>query len=473
MSRIKKLISSGKEASDQLHAVSSSPGNNKPGIVDKLLQPLANSESAITAQNINLLGSTNAAKIVPHLKNSSENIGAVNIVLQSEALPGNIATPITRSPLQSCTNAELEHTHPYQPRRILPNNQALPHPANDLPAFQQSDPVPLPRQGNFSQLDDQSESTQASAYKSWTAPSGKSRGSTVTVNSSTEPSGHQPFPKNQQPKNPGFSRIDTEIEKMPKTSEKFMYSNVQPDYMLAIIDLAQTNARTAEANARAAERLAETNTTLTQENARIRQLIEARDSTILQLSELLDVILPAMQERIFSMRQEIIEPSRSHGDENLQQIFYSLLEVTKLAMERKQIIDQSRNTYIGRDLNAEGGSNVTFGDVTSSELKTLIGQLPDSIEQGQQGIRTLLAELEQAIEEEAELSTSKKAVLREEVQALIEAYQTNEPEKKAGLIQHTKEMFSVMLKGLPPTAAIVESCSKLLPQILKILGFPA
>ena len=53
---------------------------------------------------------------------------------------------------------------------------------------------------------------------------------------------------------------------------------------------------------------------------------------------------------------------------------------------------------------------------------------------------------------------------------MVEAKQTEEPAKKEGLARKAKKMFEATLKSLPDTAKIVESCSKLLPLILKALG---
>ena len=200
-------------------------------------------------------------------------------------------------------------------------------------------------------------------------------------------------------------------------------------------------------------------------------MIDAKSSTILQLSELVG-LFPQIQERLLSMNQEIVKGQQFHRDENLQQMLDTILEVTKMAIEKNQFIDQSRHISIGGDLNAED-SEVTFGDIHNSEFKTLINQLPDSVEEGQKGLKELLTELDQVIEEETKLSTEEKEKLREGAKALIEAPQTTEPEKKSQLVQRTKEIFSIILRGLPPTAAIVKACSELLPQILRILGLPA
>jgi hypothetical protein len=63
--------------------------------------------------------------------------------------------------------------------------------------------------------------------------------------------------------------------------------------------------------------------------------------------------------------------------------------------------------------------------------------------------------------------------LLEQVQSLAEAKQVEEPAKREGIARKAMKMFDATLKSLPDTAKIVDACSKLLPLILKALGFPA
>lgn len=137
--------------------------------------------------------------------------------------------------------------------------------------------------------------------------------------------------------------------------------------------------------------------------------------------------------------------------------------------------DQSRRIEIGsvgRDFTASGQAlNLGEMDISGQVINT-INQLPDS-PSDQLGIKELLIQLQKAVEEEVELSIEDKADLLEQVKSLAEAKQAPEPEKREGLARKARKMFEATLKGLPDTARIVESCSKLLPLILKALGVPA
>ncbi|NJO39318.1 MAG: hypothetical protein HC769_00070 [Cyanobacteria bacterium CRU_2_1] len=105
-----------------------------------------------------------------------------------------------------------------------------------------------------------------------------------------------------------------------------------------------------------------------------------------------------------------------------------------------------------------------------SRLKDKI-QLPDRPDPAQPNLKDLLRELQAAIDSDPDLPDTDKADLLEQVQNLAEAKQTEEPAKKEGLVRKAKKMFEVTLQSLPATAQIVESCGKLLPLILKALGF--
>jgi uncharacterized protein YjbI with pentapeptide repeats len=136
----------------------------------------------------------------------------------------------------------------------------------------------------------------------------------------------------------------------------------------------------------------------------------------------------------------------------------------------------------GININADGNigdiSGLVGGDVSgvvnlgtiSGNVTNAINQLPDVSEPEQPNLKELLIQLQQAIENDTDLPDTDKADLLEQVQALAEAQQAKEPIKKEGLVRKAKKIFEATLKSLPNTAAIIESCSKLLPMILKALG---
>ena len=140
----------------------------------------------------------------------------------------------------------------------------------------------------------------------------------------------------------------------------------------------------------------------------------------------------------------------------------------------------------GINISSSGGSigdisGLVGGDVSgvvnlgtiSGNVTNTINQLPDASEPDQPNLKELLTQLQQAIENDSDLSDPDKADLLEQVQVLAEAKQIEEPAKKEGLARKARKMFDATLSSLPQTASIVEACSKLLPMVLKALGLSA
>jgi uncharacterized protein YjbI with pentapeptide repeats len=132
--------------------------------------------------------------------------------------------------------------------------------------------------------------------------------------------------------------------------------------------------------------------------------------------------------------------------------------------------DSSRNVNIGDNATVTD-SIINLGSISGNVTNT-INQLPDTSDPDGSNLKDLLTKLQTAIEADASLPDTDKADLLGEVQNLAEAKQTEEPAKKEGITRKAKKIFDATLKNLPDTAKIVEASSKLLPLILKALGFP-
>lgn len=119
-----------------------------------------------------------------------------------------------------------------------------------------------------------------------------------------------------------------------------------------------------------------------------------------------------------------------------------------------------------------GGDGVVNLGTISGNVTNAINQLPDLPESDQPSLKALLTQFQQAIQTDTALSDPDKADLLEQVQALTEAKQVEEPAKREGITRKAMKMFDATLKNLPETAKLAEACSKLLPLIFKVLGFP-
>jgi uncharacterized protein YjbI with pentapeptide repeats len=142
------------------------------------------------------------------------------------------------------------------------------------------------------------------------------------------------------------------------------------------------------------------------------------------------------------------------------------------------VVTENRGIHInaGDNVNISGlssGDGVVNLGTISGNVANAINQLPEASELDQPNLKELLTQLQQAIQADADLLDPDKSDLLEQVQALAEAKQIEEPTKREGLTRKAMKMFDATLKSLPETAKIAEACSKLLPMILRALGFPA
>jgi hypothetical protein len=142
------------------------------------------------------------------------------------------------------------------------------------------------------------------------------------------------------------------------------------------------------------------------------------------------------------------------------------------------VVTENRGIHVNTGDNANirglssGDGVVNLGTI-SGNVTNAINQLPEAPELDQPNLKELLTQLQQAIQADVDLPDPDKSDLLEQVQALAEAKQAEEPAKREGLTRKAMKMFDATLKSLPDTAKIAEACSKLLPLVLKALGFPA
>ena len=150
-----------------------------------------------------------------------------------------------------------------------------------------------------------------------------------------------------------------------------------------------------------------------------------------------------------------------------------IIKGNSIMTQNKGIKIHSGGGSIGDISGLVGGDGVVNLGTISGNVTNTLNQLPESSETDEPNLKELLTQLQQAIENDSDLPEPDKADLLEQVQALAEAKQTEEPAKKEGLTRKARKMFEATLSSLPQTAIIVEACSKLLPMILKGLGLPA
>lgn len=167
----------------------------------------------------------------------------------------------------------------------------------------------------------------------------------------------------------------------------------------------------------------------------------------------------------------------------IEQFIQTGTHQSTIRAETIQVIQGELVVTENRDIKINAGNNANISGLVSGDgivnLGTIngnvthaINQLPDPSEPEQPNLKALLTQLQQIIQTDASLHDPDKSDLLEQVQALAEAKQTEEPAKREGITRKAMKIFDATLKSLPDTAKIVETCGKLLPLILKALGLP-
>lgn len=144
------------------------------------------------------------------------------------------------------------------------------------------------------------------------------------------------------------------------------------------------------------------------------------------------------------------------------------IHVQAIAKAMNDSTDQSQNVTIGGNVT---GSTINLGEISGS-VSNAVNQLPNSPDPKQPGIKELLAELQAAIEGDADLPEKGKATALEQVKVLAEVGQDSEQPEKKDLGSRAINLLKGAASFLPDTAKLAEACSKLLPLIAKALGLP-
>jgi hypothetical protein len=130
--------------------------------------------------------------------------------------------------------------------------------------------------------------------------------------------------------------------------------------------------------------------------------------------------------------------------------------------------DSSRKIE-NKDGNVIGNILGDQGTISGTVAHT-INQLPDEPKSDQPNIKELLSQLQQAIETDPEVTPEQKAKALKQLQALATAGQ----DPKSGTMKDTADDAITMLKGiiasLPSAAALIKTCSELLPSIAHLFG---
>jgi uncharacterized protein YjbI with pentapeptide repeats len=106
----------------------------------------------------------------------------------------------------------------------------------------------------------------------------------------------------------------------------------------------------------------------------------------------------------------------------------------------------------------------------SGTVSVAINELPESPEPDKPGIKELLAQLQAAIEAEANLDEDDKAEALEQVKTLAEAGQNPQEKGNQKMAKRATTMLKGIIVGLPTAATLFEAWNKVQPLITKSFG---
>jgi hypothetical protein len=128
----------------------------------------------------------------------------------------------------------------------------------------------------------------------------------------------------------------------------------------------------------------------------------------------------------------------------------------------------NNSTKIGGNSIGVVATNASNATITSTVASASINAPSSDV--SCKSIDELLLALRNAIQRDTVLPAEDKDDLLKQLAALEKARQLPDSEEKKGIVRTARKIFDSTLKALPATAAIAESCGKLLPLVLKMIG---
>jgi uncharacterized protein YjbI with pentapeptide repeats len=127
--------------------------------------------------------------------------------------------------------------------------------------------------------------------------------------------------------------------------------------------------------------------------------------------------------------------------------------------------DQSRNPNIsGGTINASGAGAFSLGDLSGTVANT-INQLSSSSNPEEPGIKDLLIQIQEAIDD-PQLSQEDKKQTLEQLQILAEAGQNPQDETMQKKAKKAVGFLKAIAEGVEPATKLAQACTKVLPKIL-------
>ena len=119
-------------------------------------------------------------------------------------------------------------------------------------------------------------------------------------------------------------------------------------------------------------------------------------------------------------------------------------------------------------INASGAGVFSLGDIYGTVANT-INQLPSSSNTNEPGIKKLLTQLQQVVDD-PNLSEEDQKQILEQIRTLAEAGQNPQDETMQKKAKKAVGFLKVIAEGIEPTTQLAQVCGKVLPKILLLFG---
>lgn len=134
-------------------------------------------------------------------------------------------------------------------------------------------------------------------------------------------------------------------------------------------------------------------------------------------------------------------------------------------------VHNSRKIEIsGGTVNATGSGAFSLGNINGA-VANAINQLPNSPKPDELGIKELLTQLQETIENSSDLNNEDKTEALEQIEILAEASKNSQEKDKKKAAKTAIKILRGTVSNLPDASKLVERCAKLLPAISKLLLF--
>ena len=130
--------------------------------------------------------------------------------------------------------------------------------------------------------------------------------------------------------------------------------------------------------------------------------------------------------------------------------------------------NQSRNLNNSGTINNSGAGGFNLGELNGTIANT-INQLPSSSNPQEPGIKDLLTQLQQAIDDPDLPEEDQKQAL-EQLQVLAEAGKNPEEATMQKQAKKAVGFLKVIAEGVEPATKLAQACGKVLPKILVFFG---